>query len=68
MARFEEDSMEDLQAQLDRLRRELIATEEHYNEARTQGKRRDMVQLEGDLDRLNLAITGLLERMSQTKE
>jgi hypothetical protein len=54
--------MEDLQTRLKRLRRELIATEEQYNEARAQGKRHDMLQLERELDRLNLEMTDLLER------
>ncbi|HEV2123792.1 MAG TPA: hypothetical protein VGW38_13595 [Chloroflexota bacterium] len=57
--------MEDLQAQVERVRQELIATEERYNEARTQGNRRDVLQLEGELDRLNREMTDLLERMRQ---
>ncbi len=60
--------MEDLQTQLERLRQALIATEEHYNQARAQGHQRDMVHLESELDRLNLEMTDLLERMGQTKE
>ncbi len=59
--------MEDLQAQVERVRQELIATEERYTEARTQGNRRDMLQLEDELDRLNREMTELLERMSNSK-
>jgi hypothetical protein len=59
--------MEDLQAQLERLQRELIATEEQYKAARTHGHQRDLLQLEGELDRLNLELTDLLERLRQPK-
>ncbi len=59
--------MKDLQAELDRVRQELIATEEAYTKARAHGHRQEILELEGTLNRLNYGLTDLLERMGQTK-